>query len=148
MAKVIAVCRSSQKGIPKTVITEGIFRENFGLVGDAHADCDTHRQVSLLAMESIRKMQGLGFAVKPGDFAENITTSDIDLLSLPLATSLAIGEEVVLEITQHGKECHGGCVIFKQTGKCIMPQEGVFARVTHGGTIKAGNKIRIIKTKS
>ncbi len=148
MAKVIAVCSSQKKGTPKIPVSEGIFRENYGLVGDAHADCNTHRQVSLLAIESIKKMQNLGYTVKPGDFAENITTEGINILTLPIATSIAIGEEVILEITQHGKECHTGCAVFKQMGKCIMPLEGVFARVIRGGTIRAGNTIMVPQQKS
>jgi MOSC domain-containing protein YiiM len=99
--------------------------------------------VSLLAIESIEKMRQLGLEVNPGDFAENLTTQGIDLLSLPLGTRLHIGDEVLLEITQIGKECHTGCAIFQQVGKCIMPEEGVFARVIRGGEVKAGDEIRV-----
>ncbi len=145
MAKVIAVCRSREKGTKKGTIDEGALREDYGLVGDAHADCCTHRQVSLLAVESINKMRSLGFDIGPGDFAENLTSEGIDLVSLPIGTRLSIGEEVVLEVTQIGKECHTGCAIYRQTGKCIMPKEGVFAKVIHGGLVKAGDQIRTEK---
>ena len=142
MAKVIAVCSSEKKGTKKATIDEGILKEEYGLIGDAHADCCTHRQVSLLAIESIEKMRGMGFDVNPGDFAENLTTEGIELVSVPVGTQMHVGDEVILEITQIGKECHSGCAIFKQIGKCIMPREGVFARVIRGGSVKAGNQIK------
>ncbi len=145
MAKVIAVCRSSKKGTKKELIDEGALREGYGLVGDAHADCSTHRQVSLLAIESIDKMRSQGFDISPGDFAENLTTEGIGLASLPIGTYVSVGKEAILEVTQIGKECHSGCAIFRQIGKCIMPKEGVFARVIHGGLVKAGDPIRIEK---
>ncbi len=145
MARVIAVCTSKKRGTKKEPVAEGILREDYGLVGDAHADCCTHRQVSLLAIESISKMRSLGFDVGPGDFAENLTTEGIDLASIPVGTRTSIGEEVILEVTQIGKECHTGCAIFRQIGKCIMPKEGVFARVIRGGLVKAGDPIRIEK---
>lgn len=145
MAKIIAVCRSREKGTKKETIDEGALREDYGLEGDAHADCCTHRQVSLLAVESINKMQNLGFDIGPGDFAENLTTEGIGLASLPVGTYVSIGKEAILEITQIGKECHSGCAIFRQIGKCIMPKEGVFARVIRGGLVKAGDPIRIEK---
>jgi MOSC domain-containing protein YiiM len=141
MAKIIAVCTSEKKGTVKEDVREGIFQDNLGMVGDAHADCGTHRQVSLLAMSSIDKMKKLGLDVKPGDFAENLTTEGIDLVSLPVGTRLNVGKEVILEITQIGKECHSGCAIFKQVGKCIMPKEGVFARVLRGGLVKTGDTV-------
>jgi len=145
VAKILTVCRSEKKGTKKGAIAEGVLGEDYGLVGDAHADCCTHRQVSLLAIESINKMRGLGFDVGPGDFAENLTTEGIELVSLPVGTHIRIGEEIVLEITQIGKECHTGCAIYRQIGKCIMPREGVFAKVICGGSIRAGNRIRRIK---
>ena len=144
MAKVIAVCLSKEKGTSKEVISEGALREEYGLIGDAHADSSTHRQVSLLAVETINKMRDKGFPVGPGDFAENLTTEGIKLVSLPIGTRIDVGEEVVLEITQIGKECHTRCAIFRQIGKCVMPKEGVFARVIRGGKVKAGNQIRQI----
>ena len=145
LAKVIAVCKSDEKGTRKEIVSEGILREDYGLIGDAHADYCTHRQVSLLAVESINKIRSLGFDVGPGDFAENLTTEGIDLASLPVGTRTAIGEEVILEVTQIGKECHTGCAIFRQIGKCIMPKEGVFARIIRGGLVKVGDQIRIEK---
>jgi MOSC domain-containing protein YiiM len=142
--KVIAVCRSDKKGTSKDIVPAGQFCEGFGMVTDAHADFATHRQVSLLATESIDKMRKLGLNLDPGAFAENLTTEGIDLVSLPIGTKVKVGKEVVLEISQIGKECHAGCAIFRQVGKCIMPKEGVFARVVKGGTIATGVKIKVI----
>jgi MOSC domain-containing protein YiiM len=144
MAKVVAVCSSLTKGVRKENIGHGVLRKEFGLVGDAHADSSWHRQVSLLATESIQKMRDMGYEVGPGDFAENITCEGIEVSSLPIGTRLNIGNKVVLEITQIGKECHAGCAIFKQTGKCIMPKEGVFARVIRGGKVKTEDTIKVI----
>jgi MOSC domain-containing protein YiiM len=143
MAKIIAVCKSENKGTKKVAASEGIFRENYGLIGDAHADCCSHRQVSLLARESIDKMRALGLEVGSGDFAENLTTEGIDLVSLPPGTRISIGKGVILEVTQIGKECHGGCAIFREVGKCVMPKEGVFARVICGGSISIDDPIKI-----
>jgi len=143
MAKVIAVCRSATKGVRKENIGEAVLKTEYGLEGDAHADAGWHRQVSLLAVESIQKMRAMGYDVGPGDFAENITCEGIELLSLPVGTRLLIGPEIELEISQIGKECHTGCAIFKQTGKCIMPKEGVFARVVRGGRIKTGDEVKV-----
>ena len=147
MAKIIAVCSSEKKGTTKKAIAEGELKENYGLVGDAHADSNSHRQVSLLAMESINKILGLGFDVGPGDFAENLTTEGIDLMSLPVGIHILIGDEIILELTQIGKECHSGCAIYRQIGKCIMPQEGVFTRVIHGGLVRAGDTITVAEGK-
>ena len=141
MARIIAVCSSRAKGTRKTATSEGTLKENYGLVNDAHADRSTHRQVSLLAIESITSMRALGFDVGIGDFAENLTTEGIELKSLPVGTELRVGEEAVLEITQIGKECHAGCAVFKQTGKCIMPTDGVFAEVRRGGRVRVGDQI-------
>ena len=145
MAKIIAVCRSRRKGTKKRAIAEGALREDYGLVGDAHANCCTHRQLSLLAVESINKMQSLGLDVGSGDFAENLTTEGIELVSLPVGTHISIGEGAVLEVTQIGKECHTGCAIYRQVGECIMPNEGVFAKVILGGSVRAGDQIRRIR---
>ena len=145
MARVIAVCRSDTKGVRKEPVPRGIFEKGLGLRGDAHADCNTHRQVSLLAIESIEKMRKLGMDLKPGDFAENLTTEGIELAALVPGTRITVGDEVVLEITQIGKECHTGCAIMKQVGKCIMPKEGIFARVVSGGAVKAGDLIRLME---
>lgn len=145
MAKIIAVCRSKEKGTKKKAMVEGILKENHGLIGDAHADCCTHRQVSLLAIESINKMRNLGFDIGPGDFAENLTIEDLELFSLSAGTRISVGKNVLLEITQIGKECHSGCAIYRQIGKCIMPKEGIFARVIRGGFVRTGDEIRIEK---
>jgi len=143
MAKIFAVCRSEKKGTKKEIIAEGMLREDYGLDGDAHADCCTHRQVSLLAIESINKILNLGFDVGPGDFAENLTTEGIDLMSLPVGTHISIGDEIIMELTQIGKKCHAGCVIYRQIGHCIMPKEGIFTKVIHGGQVKAGDIIKV-----
>ena len=145
MGKIIAVCSSQSKGTKKEPISEGYLHQDYGLADDAHADCYTHRQVSLLAMESINKMRNMGFDVGPGDFAENLTTEGIELVSLPVGTSINVGKDIILEVTQIGKDCHSGCAIFQQIGKCIMPKEGVFAKVIRGGLVRAGNEIRIGK---
>ncbi len=146
MAKIIAVCTSKEKGTKKEIVAEGVLKEGYGLIGDAHADSCGHRQVSLLAMESINKMRSQGFDVGPGDFAENLTCERIDLVSLPVGTQLSVGEEIILELSQIGKKCHSGCAIFKQTGKCIMPKEGVFARVVRGGLVKIGDEVKVQET--
>jgi MOSC domain-containing protein YiiM len=146
MAKVIAVCTSKTKGVRKEDIKCGILKTEYGLVGDAHADSGWHRQVSLLANESIDKMRKMGYEVGPGDFAENLTCEGIELFTLPIGTCLTIGKEVLLEVSQIGKECHSGCAIFKLTGKCIMPKEGIFARVIKGGAVKTGDEIEITST--
>jgi len=144
MAKIIAVCRSDKKGMKKTPVMVGKFRKQFGMVGDAHADEKWHRQVSLLAQESVDKMRKLGVDVGPGDFAENLTTEGIELVTLPVGTRLSVGEDVLLEVSQIGKECHTRCAIFQQVGTCVMPTEGIFARVIKGGSIKAGDSIQVI----
>jgi len=140
-AQVVAVCISEKKGERKTPVASVDLREEHGIVGDAHAG-DWHRQVSLLAHESIEKMQRMGLAVESGDFAENITTSGIELFSLPVGTRLTIGE-TLLEVTQIGKECHTRCAIFYQAGDCVMPKEGIFARVLKGGAVKPGDRVAI-----
>lgn len=145
MSTVIAVCRSDDKGTPKEIIPEGTLMEEYGMEGDAHADSSTHRQISLLARESIEKMREMGLDVGPGDFAENITTEGIDMASLPTGTTLRVGDAVTLEITQIGKTCHTGCAIFQQVGKCIMPKEGIFARVVRGGVVRAGDEVAVVE---
>ena len=139
---VLAVCISANKGERKTPVAAVELQENHGIVGDAHAG-DWHRQVSLLATESIAKMRAMGLDVDSGDFAENITTCGIDLVSLPIGTRLAVGETVV-EVTQIGKECHTRCAIYYQAGDCVMPKEGIFAKVLTGGTIRPGDPIRLL----
>lgn len=143
MGRIIAVCTSDKKGTKKQDVKEGLLKKDFGLVGDAHADFYTQRQVSLLALESIEKMRAFGLDVGPGDFAENLTTEGIDLMSLPVGTRISVGERVVLEITQIGKECHTKCDIYRRVGRCVMPDEGVFARVIRGGRVKVGDTIQV-----
>ena len=145
MSRVIAVCRSDAKATRKEVVDEVVLREDYGVENDAHASSEWHRQVSLLATESIQKMLDMGLDVGPGDFAENLTTEGIELFTLPIGTRLTIGDEVTLEVTQIGKECHTGCAIFQEIGKCIMPKEGIFARVVRGGAVRAGDAVRTIE---
>ena len=140
MAQVLAVCISENKGERKKPVEAVVLRENHGIVGDAHAG-DWHRQVSLLAQESIDKMRKLGLDVNAGDFAENITTNGIDLVSLPIGSRLQVGE-TLLEVTQIGKECHTRCAIFYQAGDCVMPKEGIFVKVITGGVVRPGDGIR------
>lgn len=142
MATVKAVCISENKGERKTPVDVVELRENHGIVGDAHAG-DWHRQVSLLASESIDKMRALGLDVDSGDFAENITTEGIGLVSLPIGTRLQIGE-ALMEVTQIGKECHNRCAIYYQAGDCVMPKEGIFAKVITGGMVKPGDVVEIV----
>jgi MOSC domain-containing protein YiiM len=141
--KVLAINISKEKGVIKEPIAEGIFQEDHGLVGDAHAG-KWHRQVSLLAQESIDKMTAKGIlGLCSGKFAENLTTEGIILHELPVGTTVKIGE-TLHEVTQIGKECHTGCAIKVQVGQCIMPKEGIFTRVLKTGTIKVGDSIEII----
>ena len=147
MASVLAVCTSEKKGTVKIPVPEIMIKEGFGVVGDAHADCTTHRQVSLLANESVDKMRNKGFELDFGVFAENINTEGVDLCSLPIGTRFNIGKEVVLELTQIGKECHKGCAIRDIVGDCIMPREGIFTKVIRGGRVKPGDTIKIEKNK-
>lgn len=143
MARVVSINISSEKGVPKEQVEKGYFEKNHGLVGDAHAG-EWHRQVSLLANESIDKMKASGVeGLEPGKFAENITTEGIKLHALPIGTRIQIGD-VVLEVTQIGKECHNGCAIRKITGDCIMPREGIFAKVIVPGWIRKEDEIKIV----
>ncbi len=139
--KVVAVCLSKKKGERKTPVDCVRVLPNHGIDGDAHAG-NWHRQVSLLALESIEKMQRMGLSVHAGDFAENITTSGIELPGLPIGTRLTVGE-TVMEVTQIGKECHTRCAIFYQAGDCVMPREGIFARVVQGGRIEPGDAVKV-----
>jgi MOSC domain-containing protein YiiM len=138
--KVIAVCLSRHKGTPKKNVGSGVLEEGFGLSGDAHGG-DWHRQVSVLSMERIRTMSDKGFDVEPGSFAENITTEGFDLGSVKVGDRLRIGRAALLEVTQIGKECHTRCAIYHKIGDCIMPEEGVFARVLTGGDVRVGDSI-------
>lgn len=145
MAHVEAVCTSEKKGIVKREQAEIDVRENWGIADDAHAG-EWHRQVSLLAGESIDQVKELLPTLKNGSFAENIITRGIDLLNLKIGDRLQVGDSVILEITQIGKECHNdGCAIKKLTGDCIMPREGIFSRVLAGGTVKAHDPISMLE---
>ncbi|NNG46988.1 MAG: MOSC domain-containing protein [Deltaproteobacteria bacterium] len=141
-AVVVAVSISEDKGQKKTPVESVDLKKNHGIVGDAHAG-EWHRQVSLLAVESIEKMQRMGLAVDAGDFAENVTTRGIDLPSLPLGARLSLGEALI-EVTQIGKECHDRCAIYKMAGDCVMPREGIFAKVTRGGTVRPGDALVVL----
>jgi molybdopterin adenylyltransferase len=140
--KVLAVNISENKGTKKTDVQSCALLKSFGLKGDAHAG-PWHRQVSLLANESIEKMKAMGLKVGYGDFAENITTEGVDLVQLPIGTEIQIGKSVILRVTQIGKECHTRCAIYYQAGDCVMPKEGIFAEVVNEGEVKAGDKIII-----
>ncbi|HTZ18973.1 MAG TPA: MOSC domain-containing protein [Dissulfurispiraceae bacterium] len=141
--KIVSINISEKKGERKTPVPEAVVKENFGIEGDAHASSEWKRQVSLLAIESVRKMQEMGLDVKPGDFAENITTEGLDLLALPLGTRLRIGKDVIGEVSQIGKICHTRCAIYEQAGDCVMPKEGIFIWVLKGGSIKVEDEIDV-----
>jgi MOSC domain-containing protein YiiM len=141
-AKVVAVCRSANKGERKKNMGEGFLQRGQGLLEDAHGG-DWHRMLSLLAMESIESMRSKGLDVGPGDFAENITTEGIELATLPIGTRLKLGESLV-EVTQIGKECHHRCAIYYQAGDCVMPREGIFARIIESGKVAVGDVIEIV----
>lgn len=138
--RVLAVSISDRKGIKKRNVDQGELKAGHGLNGDAHAG-PWHRQVSLLDMQSIQKIQAKGLDVVCGDFAENITTEGIRLWELPVGTRMRIGENALVEVTQIGKECHQRCTIFHQVGDCVMPREGIFVRVLAGGMVQPGDRI-------
>jgi len=140
--KVLAVNISEKKGTRKKNINSCLIVKGSGLKDDAHAG-PWHRQVSLLANESIEKMKAMGLKVGYGDFAENITTQGVDLVHLPVGTEIRIGERVLLKVTQIGKECHERCAIYYQAGDCVMPKEGIFAEVVSEGKIEVGDEIII-----
>jgi MOSC domain-containing protein YiiM len=146
-ARVIAVNISAKKGTRKKNVASSCLIPGLGLKDDAHA-APGKRQVSLLAQESIDKMVRLGLKVGPGDFAENLTTQGLDLLSLPLGTRFQVGEHTLLEVTQIGKVCHTRCAIYVQAGDCVMPKEGIFAQVLEGGEIKVGDEIHVLGRNS
>ena len=139
--KVVAVCLSREKHVQKDEVESVLLVEGSGIEGDAHAGFD-HRQVSLLAEESVDKMRARGLEdLRPGAFGENILTRGIDLLKLKVGDRLRVGSEAVLEVSQIGKECVDRCAIYYQAGDCVMPREGVFARVIRGGRVRAGDEI-------
>jgi cyclic pyranopterin phosphate synthase len=140
---VVAVSVSTGKGERKTNVPEVMLRGEHGIEGDAHAG-PGHRQISLLGQESIDKMTAAGLDVRAGDFAENITTLGVEVAALPLQTTIELGEALV-EVTQIGKECHSRCAIYEQAGDCVMPREGVFARVVRGGRVAPGDPVRVKK---
>ena len=143
MGKVMAVCISEKKGTQKRNVHEALFIEDFGLENDAHAG-KWHRQVSLLSYEKIQDFKKKGAPVEDGAFGENLIVSGIDFKNLPVGTRFQSGD-VVLEMTQIGKECHSGCEIYKIMGDCIMPREGVFARVIRGGRIREGDALTVLE---
>ncbi len=142
MGNVIAVCTSGVKGIQKTNVGTINILDNWGIEGDAHAG-DWHRQVSLLSHDKIEAFRARGAEVVDGAFGENLVVSGIDFRTLPIGTVFACND-VRLELTQIGKECHSGCAIFQKMGECIMPREGVFTRVLHGGTISVGDELTVV----
>lgn len=145
MARVKAVCISEQKGTRKHEVSSIKVMINHGIVGDAHAG-NWHRQISLLADESVEKLRQTGLDLTPGAFAENILTEGIELYSLPVGTKLNVGN-AVLEVTQIGKECHNDCEIKRISGKCVMPTEGIFAIVIKEGEIFPNDDIQIMESK-
>lgn len=141
--KIKAISISTKKGTKKNNVPEAELKVDLGMEGDAHAG-NWHRQISLLAVESIDKMIAKGANVSPGNFAENITTEGIELPKLPIGTRLKIGGGIELEVTQIGKQCHSRCEIYEQLGDCIMPREGIFAKVRKGGVIKVADTIEVL----
>jgi MOSC domain-containing protein YiiM len=140
--KIVSIALSKKKGTRKNIVDEAVLVEEHGIEKDAHAG-PWHRQVSFLASESIEQARNQGLDVSFGDFAENIATSGIDWQKIPIGTRVRLGDTVLVEITQIGKECHTRCAIYYKAGDCIMPKEGVFARVLKGGKIRRGDVIRI-----
>ncbi|MFO7819124.1 MAG: MOSC domain-containing protein [Halanaerobacter sp.] len=140
--EVIAICRSEEKGEAKVEIKEGYLKEEHGLEGDAHAG-DWHRQISLLGAEDIDSMREQGLDLEVGAFGENIVTKGLELYDLPIGSQLKLGDEILLEVTQIGKECHDRCEIYHQVGDCIMPRRGIFAKVLEGGKLESGLEIEV-----
>jgi MOSC domain-containing protein YiiM len=140
---VIAVCTSERKGMPKEDVGRGLLVKEHGLEGDVHAGT-WHRQVSLLSVSSINKIKEQGLEIENGDFAENLTVDGLDVWTLPVGTRLTVGQEAVLEVTQIGKECHARCAIYYRAGDCVMPREGIFARVLKTGPVAAGDELVVL----
>jgi MOSC domain-containing protein YiiM len=143
-ARIVAVSISQKKGEKKINVDQARLIPDHGLDQDAHAG-DWHRQVSLLDMQSIAKIHDKGLDVDPGNFAENITTKGLRLWELPIGTRMRLGADVLVEVTQIGKECHNRCAIFHQVGDCVMPREGIFAKVVEPGTIRPGDPIEVLE---
>ena len=139
--KIVSIATSKKKGTRKATVDEAFLKKEHGLEGDAHAGT-WHRQVSFLASEEIEKARERGLEVSFGDFAENIATTGVDWKNIPVGTRVRLGKKVLVEITQIGKECHNRCAIYYKAGDCIMPREGVFARVLEEGKIRCGDPIR------
>ena len=142
MGKIIAVCTSEKKGTQKKNVGRATLIENWGIENDAHAG-NWHRQVSLLSADKINAFRAKGADVKDGDFGENIIVEGIDFATLPIGSHFACND-VILELTQIGKECHHGCQIFQKMGDCIMPREGVFTKVLQGGILKVGDELKLL----
>ena len=142
MGNVIAVCVSEKKGTQKKNVNSAVFVEDWGIENDAHAG-KWHRQVSLLSFDKIEDFRARGAEVEDGAFGENLVVQGIDFATLPIGTKFQCND-VVLELTQIGKECHSGCAIFKKMGECIMPKQGVFTKVLHGGVIHPGDELVIL----
>jgi len=140
--KIVSVAVSKKKGTRKKIVEEALLIQDHGIEGDAHAGT-WHRQVSFLAAESIEKARFQGLDVTFGDFAENIATTGIDWQMMPVGTRLRLGDTALVEVTQIGKECHTKCAIYYKAGDCIMPKEGIFARVLKGGNIRVGDAIHV-----
>ena len=145
MGRIVNVCISEKKGTQKHPIDEGEFIVEFGLKGDAHAG-KWHRQVSLLALEKIEDFRNKGGNVDFGAFGENLVIEGFELNKLPVGQRLTVGDDVLLEVTQIGKECHDKCAIYYQVGECIMPKNGIFTRVLKGGKVKVGDKCELVDT--
>jgi len=143
MKKIVSIAVSKKKGTRKTPVEAAEVLKDHGILGDAHAG-SWHRQVSFLAHEQIQEARERGLQVDFGDFAENVATEGVNWKDLPLGTCVKLGDQVIVEITQIGKECHKKCAIYYQAGDCIMPREGVFGRVLEGGTFHCGDAIEIM----
>jgi MOSC domain-containing protein YiiM len=141
---IVAVCVSKKKGVPKTEVQSAVVLEDYGLDGDAHGG-PWHRQISLLSQELIDSMKGKGLDVGPGSFAENLTTQGLDLDAVAIGDHISVGDSVLLEVTQIGKECHTRCAIYHRIGECIMPGHGIFARVKRGGLVRKGDAVAVIR---
>lgn len=143
MAVIRSVCVSARKGERKKPVEAVVLREDYGIEGDAHAG--SGRQVSLLALESLERMREKLATITPGDFAENLNVQGLNELGLTVGSRIKAGETVILEITQIGKKCHdSGCAIMRAVGTCVMPKEGLFAKVVRGGALRAGDRLDVL----
>ncbi len=143
MGKIIAICVSEARGTQKHEVESAYLKEEWGIEGDAHAG-KWHRQVSLLSVEKVDDFRAKGADVINGAFGENLVVEGFDLKTIPVGTRFKVGSDVLLEMTQIGKQCHSHCEIYKVMGDCIMPREGVFTRVLHGGAVRKGDSIDIV----